>query len=162
MQLSNNGVKFICEFEGLFTEAYKDQAGIWTIGYGTIKYPDGSLVKKGDKCSREDAERWLSFEIGEKTAQFNRVLQELNLQLKQNQFDALTSFFYNVGIGKSQKGTSMGDAINSKNKKAIANAFLLYNKYTSVFGIKLVSKGLDRRRKAEKALFEGKDAAGNI
>ena len=49
----------------------------------------------------------------------------------------------------------MGDAILSKNKVMTANAFLVYNKYTR-FGIKLVSKGLDRRRKAEKALFEGK------
>lgn len=154
MNLSEKGLGFICGFEGYYDTAYQDQAKIWTIGYGTIKYPTGIVVKKGDKCTQEKAKLWLLFEVGEKTAALNRLLSSINLSLLQSEYDALVSFIYNVGAGKLQKGTTMGDAIHSKDKKKIAEAFLVYNKYTNIFKLKVVSKGLDRRRKAEKALFE--------
>lgn len=160
MKISQKGLDFITEFEGFYPSAYKDQAGIWTIGIGTIKRPDGTPIKKGDTCTREQAEMWLAHEVNEKCAYFNQVLGKINLELKQCEYDALVSFFYNVGIGKCYQGTTMGDAIHSKDKKAMAEAFLIYNKYTK-FGIKLVSKGLDRRRKAEKELFEGKNDRTN-
>lgn len=154
MKISSKGIEFIAEFEGCYLKAYKDQAGIPTIGIGTIKYPTGKAVKMGDVCSVEDAQRWLEFELSEKSAYFNKVLLELNLILKQCEFDALLSFFYNVGIGKCYQGTTMGDAIYSKNKHSMAEAFLVYNKFTW-YGIKRASKGLDRRRKAERKLFQG-------
>lgn len=160
MKISQKGIDFITEFEGFFPSAYKDQAGIWTIGIGTIKYPNGTPVKKGDVCTSEDAERWLDHEITEKCAYFNQVLAKIQWQPTQNQYDALVSFLYNVGIGKCYQGTTMGDAIYSRHTDLIADAFLVYCKYTK-FGIKLTSKGLLRRRKAEKALFEDKNDRTN-
>jgi len=159
MKISQVGLDFITEFEGFYPNAYQDQAKIWTIGIGTIKKPDGAPVKKGDVCTREQADQWLAFEVNEKCAYFNQVLGKINLQLNQNQYDALISFFYNVGIGKCYQGTTMGDALYSKEINIIAQAFLVYCKYTSkVFGvsIKKTSNGLLRRRNAEKLLFEGK------
>jgi lysozyme len=154
MNISQKGLDFITEFEGFYPKAYKCQAGIWTIGIGTIRYPTGIKVSKNDTCSREDAERWLAFEVNEKCAYFNQVIQKINLVLEQNEYDALVSFLYNVGIGKCYQGTTMGDAIYTKHPDLIAEAFLVYNKYTW-YGVKRISKGLDRRRKAEKVLFEG-------
>ena len=155
MKVSEKGISFITEFEGFYPSAYKCQAGVWTIGIGTVQYPDGSKVKKGDVCTKQQAENWLSFELGEKCAYFNQTIERLRLVFNQDQYDALASFFYNVGIGKCKVGTTMGNAIYSKSMAKIANAFLVYNKYTW-FKIKRVSKGLDRRRKAEKELFEGR------
>lgn len=152
LSLSQKGIDFICNFEGFEPIAKPDIAGIPTIGFGTIRYPNGSSVKNGESCTRKDAERWMSFEINEKCAYFNQVIQKINLNLTQNQYDALVSFLYNVGIGKCYAGTTMGDAIYSKDLNAIADAFLIYNKFT-YFGIKRVSSGLDRRRKAERVLF---------
>lgn len=153
MKISQVGLDFITEFEGFYSKAYQDQAGIWTIGIGTIKYPSGVKVAKNDTCSKEDANRWLAFEVSEKCAYFNQVLGKINWKPSQNQYDALISFFYNVGIGKCYQDTTMGDAIYSKRPEIMAQAFLVYCKYTK-FGIKLTSKGLLRRRLAEKALFE--------
>lgn len=154
MKISSKGLAFITEFEGFYPKAYQDQAGIWTIGIGTIKYPNGTKVAKGDTCTREQAEMWLDHEVTEKCAYFNQVLAKIQWQPTQNQYDALVSFLYNVGIGKCYQETTMGDAIYTKHPALIAEAFLIYNKYTWL-GIKRVSKGLDRRRKAEKKLFEG-------
>ena len=153
MKLSQVGIEFITEFEGFYPKAYQDQAGIWTIGIGTIKRPDGTPIKKGDTCTSEQADNWLEFEVSEKCAYFNQVLGKINWQPSQSQYDALISFFYNVGIGKCYQGTTMGDAVYSKHPEIMAQAFLVYCKYTK-FGIKLTSKGLLRRRLAEKALFE--------
>lgn len=149
------GMDLIKSFEGFFDKAYKDIAGIPTIGYGTIKYPNGLPVKMGDTCTKEQAENWLLFEVSEKCAYLNQVLGQINLELKQNEYDALVSFIYNVGTGTLKEGRTMGDAIKSKDKSKIAEAFLVYCKYTK-FGIKLTSKGLLRRRMAEKRLFEEK------
>jgi lysozyme len=156
MQISENGVKFICEFEGYSSTAYLDSAKIWTIGYGTIKYPSGEKVSKGDTCTKQEAESYLKFEIDEKCAYFNAYINSRAISFLQCEYDALVSFFYNVGIGKCFPGTTMGDAIRSNDREKISKAFLIYNRYTArVLGIpiKRVSKGLDRRRKAESLMF---------
>lgn len=152
MQISKKGLEIIKDFEGFYSHSYLDVASIWTIGYGTIKYPSGVKVQSKDICNEEQAIRWLEFEVNEKSAYFNQVIQKINLELNQNEYDALVSFLYNVGIGKCYKGTTMGDAIYSKDKTKIADAFLVYCKYRKL-GIKLTSKGLLNRRKKERELF---------
>lgn len=154
MEISKKGLEFIEDFEGFYPTAYKCQAGIWTLGIGTTIKPNRELIKQGDTCTREQALIWLQFEILDKCKFFDKVLNDLNLELKQNEYDALVSFFYNLGIGKCYVGTTMGNAIHSKDKFFISEAFLVYNKYTW-HGIKRVSKGLDRRRRAERDLFLG-------
>jgi len=46
MKLSDNGIKLIKGFEGLRLTAYRDTAGVWTIGYGSTRYHDGKPVKQ--------------------------------------------------------------------------------------------------------------------
>lgn len=153
MVVSEKGLNIIKEFEGYKDKAYKCPAGVWTIGWGTTRYPNGLAVRKGDTCTPQQAHTWLAFEVGEDCARLNKIIEEISLELSQNQFDALCSFFYNLGIGKVERGTTMGNAIHSKQISAIADAFLVYNKISGLFGIKKVSKGLDRRRKLERELF---------
>ena len=57
--ISQAGYDLIKSFEGLRTTAYLDSAGIWTIGYGTIKYPNGTRVAKGDTISQAQAQSYL-------------------------------------------------------------------------------------------------------
>ena len=61
--ISENGFKLIRESEGFKDKAYLDTGGVWTIGYGTIRYPNGNPVKKGDTCTKEQAEEYLKNDV---------------------------------------------------------------------------------------------------
>lgn len=56
-------ISIIKEFEGLYLNAYRDPVGIWTIGWGTIQYPDGRKVAGGDKITVDQANQYLNFEV---------------------------------------------------------------------------------------------------
>jgi lysozyme len=152
MRASQKGITLICSFEGYSSKAYKCPAGIPTIGFCTIKYPNGTPVKMGDTCTNAQALLWLEFEVNEKSAYLNQIIGHANLELNQNEYDAIVSITYNCGSGILKEGRTFGDAIRSKNKQKIADSFLPYCKITK-FGIKVTSKGLLNRREAERKLF---------
>lgn len=97
MNISPQGLSLIKSFEGLRLDAYRDSVGIWTIGYGCIKYPDGTQVKAADCCTNEQAEAFLKADVQRFVDGLNKRL--IGIVLKQNQFDALVSFCYNLGLG---------------------------------------------------------------
>ena len=92
MKTSQSGVNLIKGFEGKRLNAYDDGVGVWTIGYGTIKYPNGIRVKKGDTCTESQAESYLKNDLVKFENAINRLVK---VPLNQNQFDALSSFTYN-------------------------------------------------------------------
>ena len=144
MKISNNGLNLIKQFEGLRLNAYDDGVGVWTIGYGTIKYPNGTLVKKGDKITQTQADQYIANDV----ATFERAVNMLvNVPLNQNQFDALVSFTYNLGATNLSASTLL-KKLNSKDYKGAAAEFPKWNKA----GGKVMT-GLVRRRKAEMELF---------
>lgn len=149
MKLSKVGIDLIKEFEGFRKDAYQDVVGIWTIGYGTIKYKDGTPVKKGDSITPEKATEELTHHIEEF---IGPVLTPKNVtvQLTQNQIDAIGSFIYNLGAGAFLKSTLL-KMINAKDFSGAALQFLKWNKA----GGKEFA-GLTRRRQAEMDLFKKK------
>lgn len=159
MEISNNIIKVVQDFEGyepIARHLEGDPKNVITGGFGTIVHPNGIPVKVGDKFPRDYAIQCLIFEMGQKTKRLNEIITQNSILLNQNQFDALTSFAYNVGVGKLERGTTMGDALWSDNIQAMANAFLVYVKGTKYFlGIprKVTLPGLVNRRKAERSLF---------
>lgn len=92
MTTSEAGITFIKNYEGFRSHVYWDSGSAF-IGYGTIctstDYPDGITQEKGDELLRE------ALRVKENTV--NNFLLKYNIQLKQNQFDALMSFTYNLG-----------------------------------------------------------------
>ena len=56
MQISENGLAMIRQWEGCELDAYQDGGGTWTIGYGTTCYPDGKPVREGDVWTQEQAD----------------------------------------------------------------------------------------------------------
>ncbi|MGZ3891668.1 MAG: lysozyme, partial [Mucilaginibacter sp.] len=66
MKLSDQGITAIKNFEGLRLTAYRDIAGVWTIGYGSTRYHDGRPVRPGDKLvSEQQASALFSNTLGQ-------------------------------------------------------------------------------------------------
>ncbi|HCN7007090.1 TPA: lysozyme, partial [Escherichia coli] len=86
MKISNTGLNLIAKWEGFRATAYQDVGGVWTIGYGTTRYEDGTRVKKGDTITKADALSLLQMQANEHAA---TILSYVKVPLTQNQFDAL-------------------------------------------------------------------------
>ena len=144
MKTSSSCTSLIREFEGFVASAYLCPANVWTIGIGTTVYPNGAKVKKGDKCTQDQALEYLQHDLRsfEKT-----VNDSVKVPLSQNQFDALVSLAYNIGSGAFKNSTLL-KKLNAKDYAGAADQFLVWNK-----GGGKVLKGLIRRRDAERALF---------
>lgn len=143
--ISENGFKLIRESEGFKDKAYLDTGGVWTIGYGTIRYPNGNPVKKGDTCTKEQAEEYLKNDVKwvEKCLDTLITTKKLN----QNQFDALASFVYNVG----EKQFATSTLLNLINKGNFQGASSQFSRWVYDNGKRI--QGLVNRRKIEKDLF---------
>ncbi len=144
MKTSESGIELIKRFEGLELEAYQDIAGIWTIGYGHT----GPDVEPGMKISERDAEELLRRDLKPRE---QAVDSAVRVPLNQNEFDALVSFVYNVGIGALRSSTAL-KRLNKGNRVGAADALTWWNKAT-VGGVLREVTGLTRRRAAERALF---------
>jgi lysozyme len=148
MDIGKRGMELIKEFESLRLVAYYDQAGIPTIGWGTICYPDGTRVTIGQSCNAEQAEAWLQWDLRNVEA----CLDIIPRTLLQNQFDGLAAFVYNVGVGGFNGSTLRRELVAGR--PVVEDYFLRWNKvHDPKSGKLVVSGGLTRRRKAEFALF---------
>lgn len=144
MSVSNKGVDLICEFEGKQLIAYDDGVGIWTIGFGTIKYPNGVRVKKGDTCTLEQAKEYMRHDLIEFE---HTVNSSVKVQLNQNQFDALISLAYNIG-SNAFKSSTLVKKLNTNDYQGAADQF---NVWVNAGGKRM--QGLVNRRDREKLLF---------
>jgi len=139
MKISNIGIDLIKQFEGCETEAYKCPAGVWTIGYGHIKG-----VQEGDVITETQAHEMLVEELKEYESY---ILNAVEVDLNQNQFDAMVSWVYNLGPTNLKSSTLLQE-LNSKNYNAAAQEITKWNKA----GGKVLT-GLVKRREAEASLF---------
>jgi len=143
MKVSQSGVALIKRFEGLELEAYQDIAGVWTIGFGHTE-----TARAGMKISEREAEELLRQDLKPR----ERAVDELTrVPLNQNEFDALVSFVYNVGIA-GYRGSTARRRLNNGDRSGAAQALTWWNKAT-VSGVLREVTGLTRRRAAERALF---------
>ncbi|HWD89924.1 MAG TPA: lysozyme [Mucilaginibacter sp.] len=157
MKLSDHGINAIKNFEGLSLPAYRDVAGVWTIGYGSTRYHDGHPVKPGDRLANEQqASALFSNTLGQYEEAVN---QYVKVPLAQNQFDALVSFTYNVGTGGLRESTLL-KKLNEKDYAGAADQFLVWNKITDPkTGEKVACKTLVDRRNEERQLFLSNSSA---
>ena len=96
MQASENLYNFIKKNEGYAAHAYDDGGGVWTIGWGTIRWDLKTPVKQGDTITQEEAQRQLEIEVHRVEDAINSAVK---VDLTQAEFDCLCDFAYNVGIG---------------------------------------------------------------
>lgn len=146
--LSDEGLDLLKDFERFESKAYKDSAGIWTLGYGFIKWK-GRPVKEGDTCTREEADEVLKEEVSAKAADLATLVK---VPLNQNQIDALLCFCYNVG--SYAFATSTLRRVINDGKLVMEDHFTRWNKATDPkTKQKVVVNGLTKRRKREYDLF---------
>ena len=151
MSLNEGGfASFIKEKEGWRDKAYKDAAGIWTIGYGRTTNPDGSPIRPGQTTSKEQEEGWLGQRLGQERAAVKQYGQEKGYNWNDAQVDALASFRYNGGQGMLDQLTGGGKRSNEE----IAAMIPQYNKAT-ISGQLTELPGLTKRRQQEQAMFSG-------
>ncbi len=146
-KLGSNGLNLIKEFEGLRLKAYRDPVGVLTIGYGHT----GSDVKPGMVISQQRAEQLLKNDTG--WAQ-KAVRESVKVPLTQGQFDALTSFTFNLGAGALRSST----LVKKLNTGDYAGAQKEFGRWVHAGG--QVLAGLVRRRAAEAKLFGNKAPSG--
>jgi len=139
MKVSQECIDLIKFFEGFESKAYLCPASVWTIGYGRTKN-----VQEGDMVNELQAERDLLEELEEFAKQ---VQNTVKIDLKQNEFDALTSWTYNLGVGNLQSSTLL-KKLNSGDKNSVPSEMIRWNKAAGK-----VLAGLTRRREAEAKLW---------
>ena len=140
MKVSSKGLELIKEFEGFSSVAYLCSAKKATIGYGNTFWEDGTPVKIGDQITKERAETLLKHVVDNFSV---AVEVDIKIEVTQNQFDALVSLAYNIGLGAFKNSTLLRQ-LNRGNFVGASNEFLRSNKST---GKPLL--GLTERRERE-------------
>jgi lysozyme len=146
MSTTSNAASIIAIFEGKKLKAYKDQGGVWTIGFGsTYNIDEKRPVREGDTIDEATAIRWLNTIAGDLQNQIKKVI---TVSVNQNQLDSLTSLAYNIGISAFKKSTLLKRLNANYPKIQVADEFLRWNKVKGI-----INQGLSNRRSKERELF---------
>lgn len=130
-------------FEGYRRKAAALPGGGWTIGYGHTR-----STRPGAEVSETDAEALLIYDLIEVVHVLN---EHVHAPLSQNQFDALASFVFNVGV-EAFRGSAVFARLNEGAMLQAAGAMEQW-RVARFENQALVVDVLVRRRAAEKALF---------
>jgi len=140
------GVDLIGHSEGLYLTAYRCPAGIWTIGYGHTAAAGQPQVFPGQTITRDQAVVILRNDLATVEREIN---ERVKVRLQQHQFDALTSFIFNVGAGNFRRSTLL-KCLNAGDYAAVPAQLLRWTRANGK-----VLPGLVKRRHAEAALWGG-------
>lgn len=147
-QISSDGLTIIKHFEGRELKAYQDSVGVWTIGYGHTSAAGSPRVTPGMTISEQQAEDILKQDLD---LFENGVRDLVKVAINRDQFAALVSFAFNVGLGALAESTLLRK-LNAGDYSGAANEF---PRWVKAGGNTL--PGLVRRRDAERALFLSED-----
>ncbi len=139
MNYSAAGLALTQQFEGCSLTAYRDQVGVWTIGYGHT-----TGVVPGATVTQDQATAFLAQDV---QGAVECVNTHVSATLTQGQFDALVDFVFNLGAGNFIGSTLLAQ-LNAGNYSAASQEF---PKWDHAGG--RVVTGLWRRRMAEQTLF---------
>ncbi|GEM_PF-1370340 len=146
--INEQALALIRRFEGLRLKAYRDAGGVWTIGYGHTSRAGPQKVRPGMRITRAEAEEILRRDVQRFARQVAEALgEDVMRRLNENQFGALVSFAYNVGIGNFRR-SSVFRAVRDGRYDDVPRLLM---RWTKAGGRRL--RGLERRRRAEGKLF---------
>lgn len=147
MKINRKTINHIKESEGLSLTAYPDPGSVngkpVTIGYGTTKI-GGKPIELGTKITKAQAEEYLEADL---IAFGTKVAAMIKVPVNDDQFGALVSFAYNVGLSAFSKSTLLR-VLNEGKYSEVPDQMRRWNKNDGK-----VMKGLVNRREKEIALW---------
>lgn len=143
MRTSLQGLQLIKDFEGLRLKAYLCPAGIPTIGWGHTRG-----VRIGETITEAQASDYLVEDI----APIEVLLNSQHINFRQEQFDALVSWIFNLGVNAFGGSTMLKYIRDNRSDEDITDQMVRW-----VNAGKKPLVGLKRRRIAEANMFVGYD-----
>lgn len=141
MKFSEKGIDLLCELEGFSAVPYADSGGAMTIGYGHLILPG----QRWDEPLTHDEARWIL--LGDATYAEHCIRQTVTADLRQNEYDALVCFVFNIGTQAFRKSTLVR-FLDAGEYEAAGDEF---DRWVYDNGVKV--SGLMNRRNREQALF---------
>lgn len=141
MKTNQAGLDLIKHFEGCRLSAYQDSVGVWTIGYGHTRTAHPGMI-----ITEAQAEELLRKDLG---GAEHDVAAVVKVDLDENEFSALVSFVFNLGVTNLAKSTLL-KKLNASDRIGASAEFGKWNKAGGK-----VLPGLTKRREAERKLFLG-------
>lgn len=139
------GLAIVKHYEDCELESYLCPSRVWTIGYGHTHN-----VQKGMVWTQRQCDETLEADLREFEAAVERLV---TVPLTENQFSAIVSWVFNVGVGAMEGST----LLRKLNKADYAGASAEFQRWDRS-GAKIL-RGLTRRRIAERDLFDKVDKA---
>ncbi len=139
MKSTNYAILLIKSFEQLRLNSYLCPAGVWTIGYG---HTDG--VNQGMLITEKTADGFLKQDI----RNAEHCINQMGADLTQEQFDALVSFVFNIGVRAFNVSTLKKKILKNPNDPTIADEFRRW-----VYAGNKKLPGLIKRREQEIKLY---------
>lgn len=149
--MTEAGKNLIRKFEGCSLVAYLCPSKVWTIGWGSTTYADGTPVKEGDKIDQATANQLFDIILDKFEKQVKMLLGDtLIVTLPKEAIDSLVSISYNIGINAFAKSTLLKRIkLNKLDFDGIEAAFMMWVKSNGK-----VLKGLQKRRAAEFQMYK--------
>lgn len=153
--LTEDYIQDVKKSEGFRSSPYLDSVGKPTIGYGSTFYENGVSVTMQDAAISMARADQLLRNVSQEF--HNEISAYINVELTTNQWNALMSFVYNIGVPNFASSTILRKINNDPNDPSIADEFAKWI-YGTIKGVKKIISGLITRRKRESEMYFKKKA----
>ena len=144
MKISQKGIDLIKKWESFKAEAYLCPAGVWTQGYGHTR----TVNKHSQIITERTAEEFLRVDLLIIKGGLSPLLK--GITLSQQQYDAIVSFCFNLGVGAFQRSTAYNEILINPDGKRVADSWIQYRNAGGRF-----LRGLLLRRLDELTMYYG-------
>jgi len=144
MKISQKGIDLIKKWELFKAEAYLCPAGVWTQGYGHTR----TVNKYSQIITERTAEEFLRVDLLIIEGGLSPLLK--GITLSQQQYDAIVSFCFNLGVGAFQRSTAYNEILIDPDSKRVADSWIQYRNAGGRF-----LRGLLLRRLDELTMYYG-------
>lgn len=144
---------FVKGWERCVLKPYLDSGYRWTVGWGHLMQPTDD---RETTITQDEADALFHCDL-----QYagDGVARLIFMPLTQFQYDGLVAFAFNVGLG-NLAGSTLRKRVNGGYFDEAALQFCVWDKERDSSGAYVESKGLAKRRAAERAIFQLGDYSG--